>query len=57
MTLRACGFSTDTGLGAFATLPLAKELTGEQYSFAGAQEAVSETCFGEKATNSRLHSI
>lgn len=30
VTLRACAFSTDTGLGAFATLPLAKDVSGER---------------------------
>lgn len=30
VTLRACGFSTATGLGAFATLPLAKDVSGER---------------------------
>jgi hypothetical protein len=28
--MRACAFSTDTGLGAFATLPLAKDVSGER---------------------------
>lgn len=32
VTLRACAFSTDTGLGSFATLPLAKHVSG-MYSF------------------------
>jgi hypothetical protein len=30
VTLRACAFSTDTGLGAFATLPLAREVSGQR---------------------------
>jgi len=30
VTLRACAFSTDTGLGAFATLPLAKDVSGRR---------------------------
>lgn len=29
VTLRACAFSTDTGLGSFATVPLAKYISGE----------------------------
>jgi hypothetical protein len=30
VTMRACAFSTDTGLGAFATLPLAKQASGQR---------------------------
>uniref|UniRef100_A0A383V7V0 Uncharacterized protein n=1 Tax=Tetradesmus obliquus TaxID=3088 RepID=A0A383V7V0_TETOB len=30
VTLRACAFSTDTGLGSFATLPLAKHVSGKR---------------------------
>ncbi|KAF8061130.1 ENV9 [Scenedesmus sp. PABB004] len=30
VTLRACAFSTDTGLGAFATMPLAKDVSGKR---------------------------
>lgn len=29
VTLRACAFSTDTGLGSFAILPLAKHVSGK----------------------------
>jgi hypothetical protein len=28
VTIRACAFSTDTGLGTFATLPLAQDVSG-----------------------------
>eukprot|EP00878_Enallax_costatus_P040968 GHUV01047391.1.p1 GENE.GHUV01047391.1~~GHUV01047391.1.p1 ORF type:complete len:156 (+),score=10.99 GHUV01047391.1:199-666(+) len=30
VTLRACAFSTDTGLGSFATVPLAKHISGKR---------------------------
>lgn len=30
VTMRACAFSTDTGLGAFAALPLAKQISGRR---------------------------